>query len=124
MSRISERVGEQIRYYRTKQNLSQEALALQAEINITYLGQVERGVKKPTIETLDKILTALNVSFEEFFAFEIDSTLKPMSVKPDNKSNSYIEKINMYLEKASEGELRLILGIVKQIVNYDKTVKK
>ena len=125
MARISELVGEQIRCYRTKQNLSQEALAFQAEINVTFLGQVERGVKKPTIETLDKILAALNVSFEDFFSFKSEVTIEAeQPQKIGTNSAAHIEKINTYLAKASDSELQLIYGIVKQIVNYDKKLKK
>lgn len=40
-------------------------------MNPAYLGQIERGLKCPTIETLYKIVTALNVSLPEFFSFDV-----------------------------------------------------
>lgn len=43
-------------------------------MNPAYLGQIERGLKCPTIETLYKIVGALEVSLPEFFAFDIKSS--------------------------------------------------
>lgn len=40
---ITEAVGARIRYYRRLRDLSQEELALNANINPAYFGQVERG---------------------------------------------------------------------------------
>ncbi|TDF91711.1 helix-turn-helix domain-containing protein [Paenibacillus piri] len=47
-----------------------------AGIHTNYLGQVERGEKNLTLETLEKIIEGLGVSFEEIFRF-----LDPMKRK-------------------------------------------
>ena len=61
-------VGGRIRYFRHLRKLSQEQLALQAGINPAFLGHLERGLKSPTITTLDKLVRALDISFEELFS--------------------------------------------------------
>ncbi len=43
---------------------------MKAELNPAYLGQIERGLKCPTIDTLNKIVCALEVSLPEFFSFD------------------------------------------------------
>lgn len=58
-------VSARIKYLRLTKSMSQEDLALRAEINPAYFGQVERGLKCPTIDTLYKIATALDVSLSE-----------------------------------------------------------
>lgn len=63
---ISEKFGIRIREYRQMRGLSQEQLALKANINVSFLGQIERGGKKPTIDTIDKLLAALDVSYKDF----------------------------------------------------------
>ena len=63
-------VGARIRYFRHLRGLSQEQLALRAEINTAFLGHLERGLKSPTITTLEKLVKALNITFEELFAEE------------------------------------------------------
>ncbi len=64
---ITERIGARIRELRNQQGISQEKLALKAEIDRTYLAGVERGKRNPSIKSLEKILIALGVSFHEFF---------------------------------------------------------
>ena len=61
-------VGERIRYFRNLRGWSQETLALRAEINPAFLGHLERGLKSPTIKTLEKIVRALDISLAELFA--------------------------------------------------------
>ena len=61
------RIGARIRYFRTAKHYTQEQLADLAEIHNTYIGQVERGEKCISIKLLNKILTALEVSYTEFF---------------------------------------------------------
>lgn len=54
-------VGNRIRSFRQLQSISQEELALRANLNPAYFGQVERGLKCPTIDTLYKIAKALDI---------------------------------------------------------------
>lgn len=61
-------IGEQIRYYRRKNGISQETLALIADLNPAYVGQIERGTKSPTINTLKKLASALGVSLATLFS--------------------------------------------------------
>lgn len=59
---ITMAVGNRIKYFRRVKSISQEELALRAGLNPAYFGQVERGIKCPTIDTLCKIANALEVS--------------------------------------------------------------
>lgn len=61
-------IGEKIRMLRLQKGLSQEQLALHAGLNTSYLGQVERGEKNPTIKTLDKIACGLDTLIENLIA--------------------------------------------------------
>ncbi len=54
-------VGERIRYYRVLKGMSQEALALEANINAAFVGHLERGLKSPTVTTLEKMTGALEM---------------------------------------------------------------
>ena len=55
-------VGEKIRSFRQQKKLTQEQLALGAEINPVFLGHLERNLKSPTITTLEKITRALGIT--------------------------------------------------------------
>lgn len=64
---ITDQVGIRIRELRNEQGISQEKLALKADIDRTYLAGVELGKRNPSVKSLEKILQALDVSFEDFF---------------------------------------------------------
>ena len=64
---INEKIGHRITTLRVQKDISQKALAFDAEINRTYLSGVEKGVRKISVETLEKITKALNISLMEFF---------------------------------------------------------
>jgi XRE family transcriptional regulator, regulator of sulfur utilization len=67
MSEISKLIGQRIRNYRTHQKLSQEKLAELSGCHPTYIGQVERGEKNATLESIEKIASALNISLSQLF---------------------------------------------------------
>lgn len=67
MSEISKLIGQRIRNYRTHQKLSQEKLAELSGCHPTYIGQVERGEKNATLESIEKIASALNIPLAQLF---------------------------------------------------------
>ena len=64
---IKEKIGQRIRTLRKELNLSQEALALKAEVDRTYITDVENGRRNVSIEILERIIEALEVSITDFF---------------------------------------------------------
>lgn len=67
MSNIAKNVGQQIRNYRINQKLSQEKLAEMSGLHPTYIGQLERGEKNATLESIEKISSALNIPLSQLF---------------------------------------------------------
>lgn len=64
---IKEKVGQRIRQLRKELEISQEALALKAEVDRTYVTDVEAGRRNVSLEILERLIKALEVSFTEFF---------------------------------------------------------
>lgn len=64
---ITEKVGQRIKELRTEMGISQEKLALKAEIDRTYLAGVESGKRNLSIKSLEKIISSLDISFHDFF---------------------------------------------------------
>jgi transcriptional regulator with XRE-family HTH domain len=60
-------LGKGIRFYRQQRQLSQAALAEKADISITFLSNIERGLKYPTSDTLSAIANGLGVEVYELF---------------------------------------------------------
>ena len=67
MSDIAKIIGQRIRNYLTQKGLSQEKLAELAGCHPTYIGQLERGEKNATLESVEKIASAMDISLSELF---------------------------------------------------------
>jgi len=61
--------------------LSQEALAVDAELDRTYISRIERNLENPTVTALEKIAAALNADIVDLVAISVSRgplpTLKP-----------------------------------------------
>ncbi len=60
--------GKKVRETRIKLDMSQEELASRAGVHRTYIGMIERAEKNITLENIEKIAKALNISIAEFFS--------------------------------------------------------
>ena len=58
-------VGEVVAEFRKNKGISQEVLSGLADIGRTHLSSIERGERKPTLETLYRISNALNVNMSD-----------------------------------------------------------
>ncbi|MDB6090829.1 MAG: family transcriptional regulator [Gammaproteobacteria bacterium] len=58
---ISTAFGQVLREQRSTRGLSQEELALAADVDRTFVSQMERGIRQPTITTLLKLAGALGI---------------------------------------------------------------
>lgn len=67
MSEITSIVGQRLRLRRQKLGYSQEMTSEKAGLHPTYIGQVERGEKNATIESIEKICIALDLPLEDLF---------------------------------------------------------
>ena len=54
-------VGRVIQEYREKRGLSQEVVSGLAGIGRTHLSAIERGLRKPTLETFFRLAEAMNI---------------------------------------------------------------
>lgn len=61
--------GKRIVQLRQKAGLSQEKLAFKCGVDRTYIGIIERGEKSPTLNTIDKLTSALGITLKEIFDY-------------------------------------------------------
>ena len=61
-------LGTSIKRIRTQKKLSQEKLAEMADLHTSYIGQIERGLRYPSLKAVFKIADALNVKLSDLFA--------------------------------------------------------
>lgn len=66
-SDIKQRFGKAVRRRRRELDLSQEELAERAELHRTYVSDIERGDRNPSLENVEKLAKALNLKVSELF---------------------------------------------------------
>jgi transcriptional regulator with XRE-family HTH domain len=60
-------LAKNVRKYRQQRKLTQEQLAFEAEIDLTYMGGIERGKRNPSLLVMARIADALGVQLPKLF---------------------------------------------------------
>src|SRR5699024_7793204 len=66
---LNQQIATQIMRLRKEQGLTQEELAEKSNTDFSYIGRIERNQVNFSIQTVEKIITALKVTPAEFFEF-------------------------------------------------------
>ena len=100
-------IGRNIRKFRKERHLRQEDLAERTGLSANYIGMVERGEKTPSLETLIRIINALQVSADVILSDVIE--------------NGYVIKnsqLNEKLENLSEEERQRIYDVIDTLLKH------
>lgn len=73
-------LGKSLKTHRHEKDKSQETLGFEAEVDRTYISQIERGVGNPSILTLANLCYALGITLADLFA-SVDVSLEPDAVQ-------------------------------------------
>lgn len=111
MSNIAKVLGQRIRSQRTSLGLSQEKLAELAGCHHTYIGQIERGEKNATIESIENIASALNVPLSKLF--------EKLGGKGEEGQNIPLQCYELLSSKTKDEQERLY-RILIEMDNYKK----
>lgn len=105
---IQEELGLRIRSYRKKMKLSQEALADRCSLHPTYIGQLERGEKNATIESLYHITQGLGISLSEL--------VSGLGEFAPESADASISNLSAKIRLLSSAQQRLLVSIVSDII--------
>jgi transcriptional regulator with XRE-family HTH domain len=103
-------VGTNIRRYRKRAGLSQEALAEKLDLSLNFIGQVERGSRAPSFSSLGRIAQVLKVDVQDLF---LPLSVKPLSAKQDRR------QVLRLLRRLSPSQLRLLADLTTRIFQED-----
>lgn len=67
-ARLQRQFGTTLRAERLARKLTQEQLAFQSHLSLTYIGEIERGQRMISLDTLQRLATALNLTGAELLA--------------------------------------------------------
>lgn len=96
----------QIKYYRHKKRMSQEELALKANLNPAYFGQIERGLKCPTVDSLYKISSALEIPLSELVHFS-----------NNNLSQTHLDRLKSIASRIPEDKADKVFQMMELLVD-------
>ena len=99
-------LGENIRTARRSVGITQERLAESVDLSTAFISQIERGVRKASLETVYKISVFLEIT--------VDELLK--SVSADDESPS-VDKITILLKNRTAAEIRLSGVLIENLLN-------
>lgn len=80
-------VARNLRKIRVQQGLSQENLAVDAEIDRTYVSRLERGLENPTVAVLERLAEALDAKIVDFFVLPMPGERSPEPLPGGRKRN-------------------------------------
>lgn len=78
-------VGWNLRRLRVAKDISQDELALRAEVERAYVGHLERGTRNPTLLTLEKLVKALDCQMVDLFQELDNHQTGPEPLKPGRR---------------------------------------
>ena len=94
---IAQTIGQRIRNYRLQNKLSQEELAERAGCHHTYIGQIERGEKNASIESIDKIeFLGSETPKEDDYAYQAYELITAQSPEEQKKLYEILYSIKKY----------------------------
>lgn len=107
MDNIYKFVGKRIRQERMRLGITQEELADRSKITGKFLSNVERGAKKPSLETVNRVSKGLGIPFEDLVNDEV------MINPPDDH---YAIEIKRILKGLSLSEMKKVVETVKAMI--------
>ena len=67
-AKLQRQFGATLRVERIARKLTQQQLAFDAELSLTYIGEIERGQRMISLDTLRRLAAALNITSAELLA--------------------------------------------------------
>ncbi len=102
-------LGMRIRQERSRKSLTQEQLSEMCNISSSYIGIIERGDKKLSVETLVKIASILEVSTDSL----LKDTVKQLS---ESRVNDLMSIVN----NLSQKEMEMVVDVISTMANHLK----
>lgn len=106
-------LGKRIREERLALNLTQESLAERVDVSDAYIGQIERGQRSLSLETLVKLAKRLGVT--------VDYLLQE-SVKADDQQ--FMDQVRQLVSERSLQEKQMVLDVIKLMLVHVEEIKR
>ncbi len=110
-------IGETIRNFRLNKGMSQGDIEKRTGLLRCYLSRVENGHTIPSLDTLAKIASAMEVPLAQFFAdsaHDNGNAAKPVPQLSDDEVR-FLSQIRRYSSNLNDSDRKLVLAMVKKM---------
>ncbi|MEF2244230.1 helix-turn-helix domain-containing protein [Paenibacillus sp. IITD108] len=104
---VYEKLGKRIREERLKLNLTQEKLAEKVDVSEAYIGQIERGERSMSLDTLIKLSNKLGVTVDFLLSDSVDF-----------KEDQFLGQLRQIMLNRSTNEKQMTLDIIKVMFSH------
>jgi len=111
MSELREMIGTRIRAMRSAKGLTQQKLADIAGLDYRYIGALERGERNFSIDTLEKVLIAFDVSLNELmYSYDVKDDLK-------KARQEAIDEFVTTTNNLSDRQITILRNILREVIH-------
>jgi transcriptional regulator with XRE-family HTH domain len=105
-------IGVTIRNFRLQRGMSQGDIEKRTGLLRCYLSRVENGHTVPSLDTLQKIASALDLALSQFFAEDSAKEVQGMALSGDEVR--FLTQVQRYSSNLNESDRRLLLAMVRK----------
>ena len=114
---VTKPFGVSVRTWRSRLGISQEKLGERAGLHRTYICDIERGARNVSLESIEKLARALEISVARLFSYE------PSSGRPEDKSASFEELVDILFVEDDPNDIEIATKALKGISNRVHVVR-
>ncbi len=108
---LSKYIANKVKHLRKQQKMSQEELSEKASLGLKYINQLENQNVNLTLTTLEKVITALELTPEEFFNFN------SLDIQVSQRENPTLRRLTMKVKQLPSDKQANLLRIFEDIVD-------
>ena len=108
-------IGQSIRSYRLQKGMSQGDIEKRTGLLRCYLSRVENGHTIPSLDTLSKIATAMEISLSQFFSDAGHSNGAKGLPQLSEDELRFLSQIRRYAVNLNDSDRKLVLAMVKKM---------
>lgn len=113
MENIYQHIGRRVREERRRRGWTQEQLAERADSHLSFVGQLERGIKKPSLVTIKKIADAFGTKAGDLLDEGPPPKSRPMERQVE-------DLLHGYSVPQQESLLRIFRQLARQLKKFPK----
>ena len=113
------KIGETIRNHRLQRSMSQGDIEKRTGLLRCYLSRVENGHTIPSLDTLAKIASAMDIPLSQFFAEGNANGHKGLPQLSDDEVR-FLSQMRRYSVNLNDSDRKLVLAMVKKMASSGK----